>query len=174
MKETPALTQKSFSNWLKTLSIRDITLFGGVLLFFVLAFIGYGSNSIQSKSFKVQEGHFEYLQKNKGYKELGYSYHLKLLESAQKHTIKADYASCLDLELFDAEVSKGDLILLTTEYGNNSLILSIKKGSTSLMDINCVHTKTDHISIHIPMFIALCILFLWWMQRKIKQDRMTL
>ncbi|MBL4648917.1 MAG: hypothetical protein JKY03_04245, partial [Aureispira sp.] len=48
-----------------------------------------------------------------------------------------------------------------------------KKETTVLMDINCVHTKTDHISIYIPMLIAFCIIFIWWMRRKIKQDRAT-
>ncbi|MBL4650306.1 MAG: hypothetical protein JKY03_11290 [Aureispira sp.] len=105
------------------------------------------------------------------YKDIGYSYDLKLLESSQKYIIKADYANCLDLELFNAAVKKGDAISITTENNNQTLILSIKKETTVLMDINCVHTKTDHISIYIPMLIAFCIIFIWWMRRKIKQDR---
>jgi len=171
MKETPETPPNSFLNSLKTLSIKDIMLFGGILLFFVVASLGYGSNSSLTASSNILEGRFDHLQKNNMYKDIGYSYDLKLLESSQKYIIKADYANCLDLELFNAAVKKGDAISITTENNNQTLILSIKKETTVLMDINCVHTKTDHISIYIPMLIAFCIIFIWWMRRKIKQDR---
>ncbi len=171
MKETPETPLNSFLNRLKTLSIYDVVLFGGILLFFVVASMGYGTNATHSANSKLLEGHFDTLQKNKMYKEIGYSYDLTLLESPQKYIIKADYANCLDIDLFNEAVKKGDALFLTTEQSKASLILSIRNETTVLMDIDCVHTKTDHISIYIPMLIALCIIFIWWMRRKIKQDR---
>jgi hypothetical protein len=173
MKETPEVVQNSLVHWLKTLSIYDMALFGAILLFFVAASIGYGANATSSANSMVLEGHFDSLQKNKMYKDIGYSYDLKLLEFSKKYIIKADYANCLEVESFNSTVKKGDAISITTESSNQASILSIKKGAVVLMDINCVHTKTDHISIYIPMLIALSIILLWWMQRKIKQDRAT-
>lgn len=171
MKETPERTQNSLTHWLKTLSIYDLMLFGAIILFFIIASIGYGANSIQSASFNVLKGRFDYLEKHQMYQDIGYSYELKLLESSQKYIIKADYADCLDIALCDATLKKGDPIFITTQSSNESLILSIKKGSTTLMDMNCVHTETNRINIFIPMLIALSIILLWWLQRKIKQDR---
>lgn len=171
MKETPEIQHNSLLNWLKTLSIQDMMLFGGILVFFVAASLGYGSNSSLSASSTVVEGHFGSLHKNQIYKDIGYSYDLKLLESSQKYIIKADYADCLDIELFNTAIKKGDAISITTESNNQTLILSIKKETTILMDMNCVNAKTDRISIYIPMLIAFCIIFIWWMRRKIKQDQ---
>jgi hypothetical protein len=171
MKETSEAATNSFVNRLKTLSIQDMILFSGILLLFVVASLVYGNNLNFSASPNILEGRFDDLQKNKMYKDIGYSYDLKLLESSQKYIIKADYANCLDLELFNAAVKKGDVISITTESNNQRLILSLKKKTTILMDINCVYAKTNHISIYIPILIALCILFIWWMRRKIKQDR---
>lgn len=171
MKETPEVAQNALINWLRTLSIYDIALFGAILLFFVAASIGYGANATSSTNSMVLDGRFDSLQKNKMYKDIGYSYDLKLLESSKKYIIKADYANCLEVDLFNTTVKKGDALSIATESGNQASILSIKKGAIALMDINCVHTKTDHISIYIPMLIALSIILLWWMQRKIKQDR---
>lgn len=169
-KEKPA-SSNSFVHSLKRLSIQDILLLAAVLLLFVAASLVYGSNTNLLANTTALEGRFDQIQKNKMYKNIGYSYDLKLLESSQKYIIKADYANCLDLEFFNNNVKQGDLISIITEVKNQALILSIKKGTINLMDINCVSAKTNHISIYIPMLIAFCIFFIWWMQRKIKQDR---
>lgn len=173
MKETPKTSSNSFLSRLKTLSIQDVLLLAAILLLFVAASLVYGNSASLSPSATVLEGRFDHLQKNKMYKDIGYSYELTLLESAQKYIIKADYAKCLDIGLFDEHVKKGDPISITTENSNKTLILSLKKESTVLMDINCIYAKTNHISIYIPILIALCILFIWWMRRKIKEDRAT-
>jgi hypothetical protein len=171
LKETPEKQANSFVHLLKRLPIQDVFLFGGLLLFFVVASLGYGSNSSLSASATVLEGRFDALQKNKMYKDIGYSYDLLLLGSSQKYIITADYANCLDVELFDAAVKKGDVLSITTEDKNQALVLSIKKEATTLMDINCVDTKTEHISIYVPLLIAICIVLIWWLRRKVKQDR---
>jgi len=171
MKETPERQTNSFVNSLKMLPIKDLLLFGGILLFFVLAALGYGSNASLSASSNVLEVRFDQLRKNKMYKDIGDSYELLLLGSSQKYIITADYADCLDLELFEATVKKGDVLSIITENSNTALILSIEKEATTLLDLNCIHTKTDRLSISVPIFIALCILLIWRFRRKIKQDR---
>jgi len=39
------------------------------------------------------------------------------------------------------------------------------------MDIDCVNTTADRIGVYIPMFIVFSVVLLWWLQRKIKRDR---
>lgn len=171
MEKERVASSSSFVHALKTLSIQDILLLAAVLLLFVAASLVYGGDANFLANTTALEGRFDQIQKNKMYKNIGYSYDLKLLDSSQDYIIKADYATCLDVELFDENVKQGDLISITTESKNQALILSIKKGTINLMDINCVYAKTNHISIYIPMLIAFCMFFIWWMRRKIKQDR---
>lgn len=171
MEKERSESSNSFVHSLKTLSIQDILLLAGILLLFVAASLVYGSNTNLLANTSILEGRFDQLKKNKMYKDIGYSYDLKLLNSSQEYIIKADYANCLDMELFNENVQQGDALSITTENNNQGLIVSIKKGTIIFMDINCVHAKTNHISIYIPMLIAFCIFFIWWMRRKIKQDR---
>lgn len=170
MKEAP----KSTSNWIprfKSLPIYNKVLLGAIFLFFVFASIRYDKLSIDQSN--IREVQFKSLKKNKMYKDLGYSYRLKLLESAQEFIIKADYAPCLKLDTFHQVVQEGDVIKISTERSNPSLICFISKGDIILLDINCVATQSNYINRMIPILIALSIFLVWGLLYKIKQDQGT-
>lgn len=170
MRETPKTSQNIFFKWVRTLSIYDLLLFGAILLFFIVASI-YGAASFEQAELKEINGRFEQLTKHRIYKNIGHSYQLSLIESSQNYILKADFATCLDEKKFHALVQKGDSISIMVKEGNPVLIHSIRQKDKLVMDINCVHTKTTDISTYLPIFIALGVILLWRLQRKINQDR---